>query len=125
MITPNVSDTHYANSMQNHCILHTDAVYSYGMAQKNLQVRLDAGLKRKAEAVFQKIGLDTPTAIRIFFTKVAAVGGIPFPLGEDIDYYTPAQIKALDRMAEKARKGKLFGPFTTAEEMIKDLHSRL
>lgn len=48
------------------------------MAQKNLQVRLDERLKNRAEKIFKNIGMDTPTAIRIFLAKVIEVGGIPF-----------------------------------------------
>lgn len=50
------------------------------MAQKNIQVRLDEKLKREVEEIFAKIGIDTPTAIRMFFLKVVEVGGIPFSL---------------------------------------------
>ncbi|MDO8649597.1 MAG: type II toxin-antitoxin system RelB/DinJ family antitoxin [Candidatus Peregrinibacteria bacterium] len=93
------------------------------MAQRNLQVRLDENLRRRAEKVFKKIGIDTPTAIRVFFTKVADVGGIPFLLQSDEDHFTPKQIATLDRMAEKARKGKNLSPaFSSVDEALQYLN---
>jgi DNA-damage-inducible protein J len=94
------------------------------MAQKNLQVRLDENLRRRAEKVFKKIGMDTPTAIRVFFTKVADVGGIPFALQTNEDSYTPEQMRKIERMAARARKGKgISKGFSSVEELIKDLQS--
>lgn len=90
--------------------------------KKNLQVRLDEKLKRKAEGIFRKIGIDSPTAIRIFFMKVADVGGIPFLLQSQDDTYTPKQIAAMDRMAAQAKRGKsVSAAFSSADELIADL----
>jgi len=53
------------------------------MATKSsVQVRLDEDLKRDAEMVFDNLGVDVPTAIRIFFKKVVATRSIPFSLEE-------------------------------------------
>lgn len=49
----------------------------------SVQVRLDESLKKEAETVFDNLGLDTPTAIRIFFKKVVATRSIPFALDEN------------------------------------------
>lgn len=92
------------------------------MAKKNIQVRLDEKLKRKAEKVFQEIGMDTPTAVRVFFTKVVDVGGIPFLLNNEEDHYTPEQISAMDRLAAKARLGKNLSPaFASMDEALQYL----
>ncbi|MBI1812383.1 type II toxin-antitoxin system RelB/DinJ family antitoxin [Candidatus Peregrinibacteria bacterium] len=91
------------------------------MATKSIQVRLDHNLKKRVEKVLADIGVDMPTAVRIFFVKVAATGGIPFVLESPQDEYTPTQIKKLDRLAAKAMKEKLAGPFSTVEDMLKDL----
>lgn len=93
------------------------------MAQKNLQVRIDGNLRKRAEKVFKKIGIDTPTAIRVFFTKVADVGGIPFLLHSDEDRYTPRQIAAMDRLAAKAWKEKNLSPaFSSMDEALQYLN---
>ncbi|MDR1626592.1 MAG: type II toxin-antitoxin system RelB/DinJ family antitoxin [Spirochaetia bacterium] len=45
-----------------------------------LQVRIDTELKRQAEKLFAEIGLDTPSAVRLFFKQSVARKAIPFPL---------------------------------------------
>lgn len=92
------------------------------MAQKNLQVRIDEKLRRRAEKVFAKIGMDTPTAIRVFFAKVADIGGIPFFLGNIEDAYTPGQLRMIDKAATQAKRGKgVSAGFSTADDLIEDL----
>ncbi len=92
------------------------------MAKKNLQIRIDDKLKRKAEGIFSKIGIDSPTAIRIFFTKVADVGGIPFFLQSQDDTYTPKQIAAMDQLAAQAKKGKnVSATFSSVDELLTNL----
>jgi len=47
---------------------------------KTIQVRVDDELKSNVESIFDSIGLDTATAVRIFLKAVRNNGGIPFPL---------------------------------------------
>jgi addiction module RelB/DinJ family antitoxin len=47
---------------------------------KVLQVRIDADLKNKAEKVLEEMGMDLPTAIRVFLKKVIYTKSIPFNL---------------------------------------------
>jgi addiction module RelB/DinJ family antitoxin len=49
----------------------------------NLQVRIDAELRREAEDVFQEMGLDATTAVRMFYHRVVATRSIPFELKAD------------------------------------------
>ena len=46
---------------------------------------MDTRLKKEAEAVFKKIGLDATTAVRMFYKKVVTTRSIPFPLIADHD----------------------------------------
>jgi addiction module RelB/DinJ family antitoxin len=48
-----------------------------------VQARIDNAVKEKAEKYFQAWGIDTATAIRIYFAKVAELGYIPFTIGTD------------------------------------------
>jgi len=49
------------------------------MAQTSLlQVRMEPSLKQQAEALFHEIGIDTTSAIRMFFKQAIVFGGIPF-----------------------------------------------
>ena len=45
-----------------------------------LQVRIDNELKSKASALFNDLGIDLSTAVRIFLMKCLAVGGLPFEM---------------------------------------------
>ncbi|GHV73457.1 hypothetical protein AGMMS49940_07590 [Spirochaetia bacterium] len=45
-----------------------------------INIRVDDELKRKAEDVFEKIGLNISDGINIYLRRVVADKGIPFPL---------------------------------------------
>ena len=45
-----------------------------------LQIRVDEDLKNQAIAVYEKLGMDISTAVRLFLKKSIAVNGIPFDL---------------------------------------------
>ena len=45
-----------------------------------VQVKTDAQTKETVSRIYENLGLDLPTAIRIFFKKSIAVGGLPFDL---------------------------------------------
>jgi addiction module RelB/DinJ family antitoxin len=51
------------------------------MAQTGLiQVRIDEQLKTDAESLFIDLGLDIPSAIRLFLKQAVAQNGIPFAI---------------------------------------------
>ncbi len=43
-----------------------------------VHIRVDGNLKKRAQKVLDKLGLDMSTAIRMFFIKVVQVNGLPF-----------------------------------------------
>jgi DNA-damage-inducible protein J len=91
------------------------------MAESNLQIRMDSELKKEAEKILEGVGLNMPTAIRVFLKKVVATRAIPFPISEKGSAYTftPQQEREILEAAREANKpGKLSGPFKTAKEMI-------
>ena len=45
-----------------------------------LQVRIDDQTKNKASEIFNALGIDLSTAVRIFLLKSIAVGGLPFEM---------------------------------------------
>ena len=69
-----------------------------------VQVRIDDQTKIKANIVFEELGLDMSTAIRMFLKKVIEVRGIPFPPllteEEKIDRFDKA-LAAINKMAEE------------------------
>ena len=47
---------------------------------KTLQIRIEEGLRSDADDVLNEIGLDVPSAVRLFLTKVVQTRSIPFEL---------------------------------------------
>ena len=43
-----------------------------------LQVRVDRKLKEEAENILDKVGIEMPTAVRMFLKRIVLEGGIPF-----------------------------------------------
>lgn len=72
------------------------------MANGLLQLRIDDGLKQEAAEIYSQLGLDLPTAIRMFLTRSVQVRGIPFSMRlPDGDYQAIAAMKRMSRMAEE------------------------
>lgn len=95
------------------------------MAKKPIQVRIDEKLKKQVEEIFEHIGIDTPTAIRMFFAKVALTGGIPFRLHEDLPdsaFFTDEEIEEAYRESLDAKN--LVGPFKSIDGAVRRLKRR-
>ncbi|VAX35038.1 hypothetical protein MNBD_UNCLBAC01-248 [hydrothermal vent metagenome] len=45
-----------------------------------LEVRIESSLKKKAESIFQRVGISPTEAIRIFYKQVELREGIPFSI---------------------------------------------
>ena len=67
-----------------------------------LQVRIDDDLKNRAGALFNELGIDLSTAVRIFLIKCLAVGGLPFEMNTNSK--TIKALSALDRMGQKSKE---------------------
>ena len=78
-----------------------------------LQIRIDDVLKQNSDALFAGLGLDTPTAVRIFLTAAQEYNGFPFP----IKHRTPSG-KSLEAIEDTRNHRNLYGPFQTAEEAV-------
>ena len=52
------------------------------MSTSTLQIRIEDSLKEQAIALFDRLGLDLPTAVRMFLKKSVAENGVPFELKE-------------------------------------------
>lgn len=72
--------------------------------KSSVQVRLEESLKRDTEAVLDNLGLDTPTAIRIFFKKIVSTRSIPFSIEEESPYkFTPEEESQILLAAQESR----------------------
>lgn len=103
--------------------MHT--AYNLHMAVKNIQIRLDETLKKKAERILHDLGLDMPTALRLFLSKVVHSRSIPFQVtldNESEDNMGPREIVELLAAYREVKEEKsLFGPFDSADEMLDSL----
>ena len=50
------------------------------MATSLVQIRVDEDLKAQAAKIYENLGIDISTAIRIFLKRSVMVGGIPFSM---------------------------------------------
>ena len=57
------------------------------MATYIVQLRIDDDLKAQATEIYEKLGLDLSTALRIFLKRSVAVRGIPFSMTLDNDTF--------------------------------------
>ncbi len=75
------------------------------MATSLLQVRVDDSLKDQAAKVFDELGIDTSTAIRMFLKRTVMENGIPFRMTLPIDVYRSERgYRAMLELNESAQK---------------------
>ncbi|MDB6069777.1 MAG: addiction module antitoxin, RelB/DinJ family [Verrucomicrobiales bacterium] len=90
------------------------------MATRNIQLRLDENLKQSAESVLGELGLDLPSALRLFLKKVVKTKSIPFRISVDddlADNFTAVQIRELlASRNEISDPSKWAGPYRSQEE---------
>lgn len=88
---------------------------------KAIQIRVDEELKRQADLIFDDLGMDTPTAIRLFLKKVVVSKSIPFDListRTDNGFTPEFEDEVLKTEAEKDQ----IGPFKSAKAAVAGLH---
>ena len=81
------------------------------MAQTNLTIRIDEDIKRDAEFLFNKIGLNLSSAVNVFFRQAIREQSIPFELKPYDDNKNMAKLK---RSMEQSERGEVI-TFTIAE----------
>ena len=78
------------------------------MANSLVQIRLDDKLKAEATAVYEALGIDLPTAVRMFIKRSVLVNGIPFsmtlPAGE---YKATRALRAMQEISAAAEANGL------------------
>lgn len=92
------------------------------MASANVQIRMDAELKKETEKALKSMGLTMSTAITLFCRQVINQGRIPF------DIVMPQHSENFNKETRKAMddtlKGKnLSRTFDTVDEMWDDLNA--
>ncbi len=85
----------------------------------SLHIRIPAKLKKEAEAVLSALGLDTSSAIRLFYAQVALNQTLPFSLPA-LRIASPQTQKIVTDALEDT--GAL-GPFDDADSALKALYA--
>jgi DNA-damage-inducible protein J len=80
------------------------------MAQTNINIRIDSGLKKQAEALFKEMGMNMSTAFNIFARQAVRQRKIPFEVSvetteEDDPFYSESNMKVLKESIRQLEKG--------------------
>lgn len=75
------------------------------MANSLIQLRIDEQLKAEATDIYEKLGMDLSTAIRIFLTRSVQEKGIPFNMTLKKDNYrAEAAVNAMRELSRAAEE---------------------
>jgi DNA-damage-inducible protein J len=81
-----------------------------------VQVRVEPDLKEAVDSILAENGLDIPTAVRIYFTKILKVGGIPF----DVRIYNAETVAAMEEANRMAADTEARS-YSSFSELVADL----
>ncbi len=88
------------------------------MATSVVQIRMDNELRDDAAQMFDQLGLDLPTAIRMFLKKSLAVRGLPFEVREEIpNKETRIAMENINNGSNLSRS------FSSVAELMEDLNA--
>ena len=90
-------------------------------ATATVQAKMKPSLKTKAEGYFERFGMDTSTAIRIFFSKVVETGKIPFSIGVEDEILDKELAKSLDEAKKDIKNNKNILRFNSNKDVFKFL----
>jgi len=88
----------------------------------NIQIRIDEKEKRTAKLVFDKLGLDMSTAIKLFLRQTALRKGLPFLLTTE-NNLTVEQEAEIIQAANEARANKNVSHAMKPKKAVKYLKS--
>ena len=86
------------------------------MATTNLNVRIDANLKKEAEQIFNELGLNMSTALTVFLRQTVRSNGIPFDMRLDVP-----NAETLAAINDVNLRRNLSKPYTSVKELMEDL----
>jgi DNA-damage-inducible protein J len=81
-----------------------------------VQVRMETGLKQRADELFSGLGFDTPTAIRIFLNQAVKRRGLPFTVREDVP-----NLETRKAMQDVRAGRNVSRTFDTVDSLMEDL----
>jgi len=85
----------------------------------NVSIRMDVGLKKQAEELFEDLGLNMTVAITMYLRQAIRIQGIPFEISRIPNAETVAAMREAERIARDPNvKG-----YTDLNELFKELKS--
>jgi len=91
------------------------------MATVNVNIRMDAELKKQAEELFEELGLNMTTAFNAFVRQSLREQRIPFMLSKNVNSLneeTMQAIEEVERLKKDANK-KVYSSFSELLEEVK------
>ena len=90
----------------------------------NLNIRIDANLKRESELLFKELGLNMSTAINMFLTKCVSTTSIPFKIEKNKLYKDLLEaIEEGEQILKDLKNGKRTG-YDNMEDLIDSLKEK-
>jgi DNA-damage-inducible protein J len=89
------------------------------MATTVLQTRVDVETKKEAEELFDSLGLDTTTAIRLFLKQSINQQRIPFDIVPPQDNFSDQVIAAIEE-AKKISRDPSVKSYSNTKDLLKD-----
>lgn len=83
-----------------------------------IQVRIDAKTKKAAKKLYDKIGLDLSTVLKLTLKQSLLVGGLPFEIRDENGYTKKFREELLESIKDAESSGK---SFSSVKTLIKDL----
>lgn len=77
-----------------------------------VQIRVDDSLKARVDQLFTSLGMDTTTAVRMFFIASLERNGIPFEVRHTADHSLEAAIR------DSRTRQNLHGPYDSAKSAV-------
>ena len=90
------------------------------MATSLVQVRIDDDLKNQATAIYDALGIDLSTAVRMFLKRSVMVNGIPFSM--TIPKHNGKAEKAIMALRELSKEAELNG---TSEMSLDEINEEI
>lgn len=87
----------------------------------NLNVRVDSTLKKEAEELFKRLGLNMSSAINVFLSQSVREQAIPFEIHDDKP--NRKLLKALKEAEKMEKYPKKYKGYHDIEEFLKDLEN--
>ena len=85
----------------------------------NLNIRIDSNLKKEAEDLFKRLGLNMSSAINVFLTQSVKEQAIPFEIKENRP--NKKLLKALKEAEKMSKHPEKYKSYTNVDELFDDL----